>query len=179
MPLPALPPSNTRRLWVQYNDNVYDHSFQLRGRTDATAADLMVVAADFLNALDSALYQIFVLGAEFADVGTNVRNPVTWTGASEYGTAPMPTINAPRELAWEGRSSDGRLTSVSIYGSNVATPADYRFQADESATLTAARAVLVAAADAGIIGTISNARPIWKTYVNFNFNSYYEVKRRG
>lgn len=175
----ALPPSNTRRLWVNYNDGVNDHSIMFRGDTDVGAGDLMTVADDFLTALSPGMYAIIVTSVEFADVGTNIRNPVTWTGSSGYGTGVMPAVNAPREVAWEMRSADGRLGSYSMWGLNFATPAAYRILYGIETEMDDAYAVLVAAHNVGTLCTISGARGVLKTYYNVNFNSYWEEAARG
>lgn len=174
-----LPPSNTRRLWVNYNDGVNDHQLMLRGTTDATPADLMAVADAFLVALADTLYAISVAGADYAEVGTNISNPQVWSGSSGYGTGAMPDVNAPREFAWEMRSNDGRLGSYSMWGINAATPPAYRILFGANADLDAARAVLIGAHNVGTLCTISGQRGVLKTYYNVNFNSYWEEQARG
>lgn len=177
--MPALPPSNTRRLWVLYNDGVNDHKLMVRGDTDVNAGDLMDVVHNVLTELTPALYAISVAGAEFADVGTNVSNPVSWTGSSGYGSGAMPDVNAPREVSFEFRSADGRLGSYSIFGMNIATPPAYRILYGANADLDGAWALWVAAHNVGTLCTISGQKGVFKTYYNVNFNSYWEVQARG
>jgi hypothetical protein len=175
----ALPPENTRRIWVEYFDGVNNHEVMLRGDTDTTVGELMEVAHDFFTALEPKLYVITIIGVRYAETGSTISNPEVWTGDPSYGTGAMPAINAPREIAFEGRSPDGRLVSYSMFGSSVSTPADYRFSLGEDADLDNARNVLSVAHAAGILCTISGSSAILKTYINFNFNSYWEREARG
>lgn len=177
--MPALPPSTTARVWVHYNDGVYNHSIQMRPAAAVPASAALAVIQDFLEAIEGALYNISITGVEVAGAGTDVRNPMGWTGAAEYGTGVMPAVNAPRELRWQFRSTDGRQGSLSMFGGNFATPDNYRFLPTVSADYDAGVTVLTNAAVAGQFVTISGLAPVVKNYVSVNFNSYWEAERRG
>ena len=174
-----LPPENTRRFWLQYHDGVNSHELMVRGDTDTTPADIIVVLDEFLTELDPVLYEITIEGARYADASETVSNPVTWDGAATYGSGFQPVVNGPREIAFEFRSTDGRKGSVSVYGYNGSTPADYRFGSGEVAALDDARDTLSGAHADGTLCTISGLRGIFKTYINVNYNSYWERRARG
>lgn len=175
----ALPPENTQRFWVAYYDGWYNHELMLRGRTDTTNGDFITIVQDFMAAISTAFYAITLTGYRHADAGDTFSNPVTLAGTITFGSGVMPGANAPRELAWEGRSNDSRLVSYSMYGYAGATPNVYRFQAEDIGALSDARDVLDGAHDDGLLCTISGLKAEMKGYINFNFNSYYEEKRRG
>lgn len=177
--MPALPPETTQRYWLEYNDGIYTHELMLRGRVDTTIGDFETIYTDLFTALDAVLFTGNVTGARFSEAGETFSNPVTPPAIGSYGTGTMSGASAPRELAWEGRSSDSKLVSYSIYGWAGATPDVYRFQPEANVALNNARLVLDAAHAAGYLCTISGLRAIIKPYTNFNFNSYWERQRRG
>jgi len=172
-------PNNTQRWWFEYFDGVNNHELMLRGDTDATTGDMISVFSDFITALDPVLHEITVIGGRYADQGSNISNPFTYDGAPTSGTGELSEALAPREISYEGRSNDGRIVSYSMFGLLGTTSGNFRYAAGENAALDAARAVLVAAANAGVLVTISGGKPIFKTYINLNYNSYWERQARG
>jgi len=175
----ALPPESTQRFWVAYYDGLHNHELMLRGRTDTTTGDFITIVQNLFEALDTVLYATTLTGYRHAESGDTFSNPVTLSGVVTFGTGVMPGANAPRELAFEGRSNDSRLVSYSVYGFAGATPNTYRYQAEDNAALSDARDILEGAHASGLLGTISGLRAFMKGYINFNFNSYYEEKQRG
>lgn len=174
----AINPNNTVRFYLDYSDGINGHTLIARLIAPATAASAASRVNDFLTDLAPALNQISIVGARLSAAGSNVSNPVAWTYASTYGTGTLTGDNAPRELRFQGRSTDGRRCSVSVYGTKIATPVDYRVQAGENAAIDAAITRLTTASAFGVFATISGLVPIWKTYCSFNFNSYWEQEAR-
>jgi len=176
--MPALPQSNTARFWLDYSDGVNEHSMTFRISNSVTLVTIKSQVDNFLTQLDTSLYLISILGCRVAVEGSNVTNPTTWTGNSTFGSGAMPIANAPRELRFIGRSTDGRRNSVSVYGYNGATPEIYRIN---SATSPAVEDAITALANASALGvglTISHGVPVWKNYASFNFNSFWEKEAR-
>jgi len=136
------------------------------------------VAADFFEALDPSMYLLTIGTPTEYEINSTVGFPVAWTGASTYGTGTMPVVNAPRQLRWEGYSLGGHRCSFAMWGGDFTVPNKYRFQAGDNADYTAARAVLVAAMAAGTICAIDGTGANVKSYINVNFNSFWERKAR-
>lgn len=174
-----LAPSNTRRWWFEYSDGVNNHELMFRGGTDTTTGDMISLFSDFMTAIDSALYLTTVLGGRFADVGENISNPFTYDGPPDFGTGEMPVVRAPLEISFEGRSTDGRKVSYSVYGMLGTPSSTYRYLNGEYPALDAGLAELAGASASGTLKTISGLRPIFKTYINLNYNSYWERRARG
>jgi hypothetical protein len=176
----GLPPENTPRLLVDYNDGIHDHTLTWRfaNRTSSVAA-AMDAANAFLQALSPSWYAITILGARTIDEGSHISRPVGWTGDAAYGTGAMPAVNAPRELRFEFRSPDGHKGSLGVYGVNVATPATYRLPATLFTFVSDARAELITATDIASLVAIDGLAVFVKEYANINFNSYWERKARS
>jgi hypothetical protein len=174
-----LPQNNTARLWVDYNDGENDHSLQVRFLApDTTLAIAMTYAGEFFEAIEDFLYEITINGARFAAAGSDISLPATWSGASTYGTDPMPTLLAPRETRWVGRTQNGRRVSFSVYGCKYTSPDTFRIVSD-GANLPNLGVVLINdASDDGAFVAIDGFRPTMKNYVDVNFNSYWEAEAR-
>lgn len=173
-----LPEDNTARLWVSYDDGYNEHSVMFRTSNPLDIEGGISYADQFLAALAPILYEITITGARFATVGTNVSNPVLWTGASTYGTFLMPQELAPRALTFLARSSGGRRARWSVYGLSLPTPANYRITNSEEAAVLAANTVLNAAQNDGWAVTIDGLNPVTYPYADVNFNSYWEAEAR-
>jgi hypothetical protein len=174
----ALPASNTARAWLDYSDGVNEHSMMFRFGPSVTQLTINSRIDTFLDSLDTVLYLITVIGLRLAVAGSNVTNPASWTGNATYGTGTMPVSNAPRELRFIGRSTDGRQNSVSVYGFDGATPDTYRITSAANPVIEAAILSLANSAAVGVGLTVSGQPPIWKAYASFNFNSYWEKEAR-
>ena len=174
----ALPSNNTNRLVVKYNDGLHNHNLLLRFPEGVTDAAVLTVAEDFLTALDPSLYLVTILGVVEYEINTNVGFPVAWTGPATFGTGAQPAVNAPRQLRWEGYSFGGHKVSFSMWGGDFTVPSTYRFQDTVQADFTAGRNVLYAAMNAGTLCAIDGTQANMKTYINVNFNSYWERKSR-
>jgi hypothetical protein len=164
---------------VDYNDGENDHSLQVRFLApDTTLAIAMTYAGEFFEAIEDFLYEITINGARFAAAGSDISLPATWSGASTYGTDPMPTLLAPRETRWVGRTQNGRRVSFSVYGCKYTSPDTFRIVSD-GANLPNLGVVLINdASDDGAFVAIDGFRPTMKNYVDVNFNSYWEAEAR-
>lgn len=174
-----LPQNNTSRAWVEYNDGVNDHVAMFR--FDATAlsvAAALSLYADFLSDIEEFLYLITIAGAKWAEQGSDISVPVTWPGASTYGSDPMATLLGPRETRWVGRDTSGRRVSFSLYGCKYTSPDSYRI-ISSGANLPNLGVIAINTASAdGAMLTIGGNRATMKNYVDVNFNSYWEAEAR-
>ena len=173
-----LPPSNTARAWLDYADAFNQHSIMFRIAPTATLVTIKSQIDAVMLQLSPVLTLLTVVGFRVAVIGSNVTNPSPWTGAATYGSGTLLDSNAPRELRFIGRSTDGRQNSVSVYGFSGATPGDYRIDASESADVSDTILALANASALGVGLTISGQVPVWKPYASFNFNSYWEKEAR-
>lgn len=174
-----LPPNNTARTWTDYSDGINEHSLMVR--FDATAlsvADALGFVANFLLDISDSLYQLTIIGARWAEQGSNIAIPVTWPGDSTYGTNPLPPKDAPRELRWEGRDQGGRKVSYAVYGTNITTPDIFRVISSGANLPNLGVLAINAGSAEGCFQTIGGNRPTMKNYVNVNFNSYWEAQMR-
>lgn len=175
-----LPPNGTARVWVDYSDGINDHSLMVRYDAEVTDASTALSAADaFLAALSPQLYLLTVTGARAQAAGTHISFPVVWDGDDTYGSGAMPGALAPRQLCFLGRTAGGRRVRWFVFGSKMDTPADFRFDLDDDASLENAYNIIVGSQLVGAFIAIDGANPVNYPYVDVNFNSYYEEKARG
>lgn len=174
----ALPSNNTNRLVLKYFDGIHNHNLLMRFPEAISDAAVLAVMHDFLTAAAESLYLLTIVSVTEYTINTNVGFPVVWTGDATYGTGAQPAVNAPRQLRWEGYSFGGHKVSFSLWGGDFSTPATYRLQAGDNADFAAARQVLFDAMGAGTICAIDGDPANMKTYVNVNFNSFWERKAR-
>ena len=174
-----LPQNSTSRTWVKYNDGVNEHELMTRFDSEAiSVADALGAVADFWVAIEEFLYEINIVEARWAEVGSNISLPVTWPGLASYGVDPMPSLLAPRETRWEGRDQNGKRVSFSQYGCKYTTPDIYRIISSGSNLPNLGVIAINANSAIGAFMTISLLRPTMKNYVNVNFNSYWEAEAR-
>lgn len=174
----ALPNNNTARLVIPYNDTQHNHKLLVRFPEDVADSTVMGVVANFFTAIAESMYLITVgTPTEYA-INSAVGFPVTWTGDATYGTGTMPVVNAPRQLRWEGYSLGGHRVSFAMWGGDFTVPNKYRLQAADNTDYAAGGVVLRNAMAAGTICAIDGTGANIKSYVNVNFNSYWERKAR-
>lgn len=174
----GLPVNNTGRLVLRYNDGVNNHNLLMRFPETVTDAAVQAVMQDFLAALEPSLYLITIIGLTEYAINSNVGFPVAWTGDASYGSGTMPDVAAPLQLRWEGYSFGGRKVSFSMWGGSFVVPDQYRYQAGAVAAFDDARQVLFDAMGAGTICAIDGIAANMKTYININYNSYWERQAR-
>jgi hypothetical protein len=175
----ALPPENTARLYVDYNDGVNLHTLVVRYNEDPGQLLVALAHADAVfTEMSPNLYAVTIAGARFSLKGSNVTNPAVWSGAASYGAGVMPAVSAPLQFMFGGKSQDGRLVAWYFFGCKLAVPATYRYAGGVVAGLDDTGDAIAAAGLAGAFLTISGAVPLVKTYVNVNWNSYWEAEPR-
>lgn len=174
-----LPQNNTARFWVDYNDDVNEHTAMVR--FDATVLDVpsaLDTYHEFLTDISDFLYEITIIGARWAEQGSDISIPVTWPGDSTYGTDFMPPLLGPRQTRWEGRDSSGRKGSLSLYGCKYTTPDSYRIISIGANLPNLGVLAINAGSALGSFQSIGGNRMNMKNYVNVNFNSYWEAEAR-
>jgi hypothetical protein len=177
---PAIDPRNTFRLWVNYNDSIYDHALQFRYDGDVTSeSDVMEVADTYLTALSDNIHTITIGVVEFAGEGTNVRNPVVWGFAASYGSGAMPTVQAPRYVEFTGKDGTGHRWHLTQFGVNITNPDDWVLRGEALGHIDDARSALQTAFNVGTIISINKLKVRVNLEVPVGYNDHFVVQARG
>jgi len=178
--LTPLPTNGTPRVWVEYNDGVNQHKLMIRYAASGPSVDeVLTMAASIFDALDPNWYAISITGARAASSGSDISFPVTWPGASSYGTDTMPLNRAPLELRFLGRDQSGRKVSWSFWGGKFTVPDTYRFPYSVGGSVADVIDSITAAGESFAFLTINLLQPQIYQYADVNYNSYWERQRRG
>lgn len=183
MPLPALPANSTPRLFVDYNDTYNDHVLIFRYEPEFAPTDLDAWVSAFLSDLEPVMVDGWnVTGCRYQEAGSIITLPVTMplTGAFVASSSQvLDAREAPRQVKFVGRGEGtGRRNSIGVFGLVFVTPPTYRFTGVLPTWASAARNTLVSES-ANFGTTIGGDRTDWYTYVNVNYNSYWETSARG
>lgn len=177
MALPPLPASNTERYWMVYDVDGNQHKMQMRVPNGHPSASVESAYTQLLNALAPSLWQIDVIRLERAVQGSDVRNPVAWTGATSFGLGAPADITQAATYSFVGRSNDGRKNRVFVFGAKNVGQDDYRYLTAESADVAAALVVLNGLPNAFL--SISGLKPLYSGYANVNINQHWVKALRG
>lgn len=182
-----LNPNFTRRVYVDYEVANVPHEMQLRLSATASIIDTLDNLYYILNFCSSALPTSWVVtGVRHSAAGSDISVPYDYSASELFGftgadTNPFSPVNHPRQLNYVGRSfTSGRRWRLGLYGCNFTVPANYRLGPGETVFASAeVFAALAGMASAGQLRTIDGTEPVVYSYVNVNFNSYWETERRS
>lgn len=193
MPLPIVAPNNTARLFVDYitgaQPSSAEHTLMCRyDQSRLTASDAADGIGRLLMAIGAANLRAGwkVLRLRNASQGNDFSVPVTMPSAitSFVGTANI-NYNARLETVeetFQGRSaSTGRRVDVSLYRAMADCDASFRVLASGSGVgsmVTAIVGRLNADVFAGHWLAVDGSGPVWSSYMNQNYNSYWERRLR-
>jgi hypothetical protein len=172
----ALNPNNTRRYFLNYSTSAAAHTMMLRTTTAVNAFSASFIFNDIFTAWASDLSLVTVNSMEMAEKGTNVRNPVLYSGAATFGAAAEVGNLAPRQICFLGRSTDGRRARLFLFGYKGATPTDWRFTVADHAAVGTVYNLLNS--NPGVFLSISELATVKYNYADVNFNSYWERELR-
>lgn len=173
---PTLPTNNTRRYFLDYTVGNVQHTLCVRTSNNTTAAEASTDIGGFLTALAPVLRQITITGLRLADAGSNVTNPVTWSGAATYGSGNQPLEDVPKYISFIGRDVVGDRVRVFVFGVNLGPDANWRITTTENTAI--ANAINHLKTRTTTFLSIRYAAPIWKPYANFGFHAYWQRQRR-
>jgi hypothetical protein len=174
-----LNPNNTGRFWLAYTDGVNPHEMMVRYGVGADLATIKESVHNFLTTQEGKLYLITILGARFSGPGSNVSSPTIWTGSADYGTGEMPAERAPFEGCFLGRTSGGRRMRLFLYGLTWAVPGTFRIASAGGNEVETGLDAIMTGQDDGVFWAIDNLRPTMYTYMDVQYNSYWEEQARG
>lgn len=172
-----LDPSNTPRYFLDYTVAGEQHTMLIRTTEAAELPDVVETVDTFLTALGNSIFTLTVNGMRYAAPGSNVTNPVPWSGASSYGSGTGIAADTANYYDFIGRSPTGRRVRVTVFGAAISRiGTDYRAEAGASVNLDLARANLDD--DPNVWVAIDGTVPVWKAYVNLGINAYWRNEIR-
>jgi hypothetical protein len=129
MPITPLPPSNTKRYFIEQNVAGEVHYIQVRcgpGVTDAGA--LARFQTDFALLTSQMHDDVSFTNLYVADLGSDIRNPVAgWTPIDGASGSNMPVELHPKTLCLRGRSSTGRKVRMFLWGMDPALTEEWKY----------------------------------------------------
>lgn len=176
MALPALPEDNTKRYFLDYSHAGVNHTLVVRTNNSVSDAAVISQIDAFLTDMAPMLQTIDVVGLRVAVQGSNVTNPISWTGSPTFGAAAALAVSRPNFLSFTGRGTDGRKVRITVFGRNQSPTDNYRVTNAENAAVGDALAQL--AFVTGIFTTISGSQPVWNQYANAGSNAYWQREVR-
>lgn len=182
-----LPQNNTDRLFFDYitgsNATSVRHTVQMRIAPEVT--DPAASQASFFNLLSALGAGTFrsgwrVEGVRFQAAGTDFSLPLTLSANLQafVGTGGSPGYLARFEAVeetFQGRSTtSGRRVDISLY--RALSDANTNFR---TGMPVAVQTALSVASGSGDFVCVDGTLPIWYTYINSNYNSYWEARVRS
>jgi hypothetical protein len=172
----ALPPSNTARYKVVYFANGHQHSVIVRASGAHSPSGFGTWFDGLMTILDPIWSELSINRVDFAASGSDIFNPVTsGIEGNVYGSGTPAGLLHPQFLAFQGRTSGGHKTRLSLYGVGVEEN-DYRFNTGDVAEVDAA--VTYMQTTSPYAKGIDGITPTWYSYANTGFNAYWQRKER-
>ena len=173
----ALPPSNTQRWFVDYQQGTYQHTLVVRGSPTATQETVDANVTTFLTAIGTEFVESHIIGVRHAAVGSDVTLPVeSGLIGDSFGSGPTTAYHSATAVSFTGRSENGHKWRVSVFGYKNAL-GDYRLQASEATWVFNGIAALDAAFMSFVV--IDGGQPIINAYANLGVNDHWLKKARG
>jgi len=174
-----LDPTNTARVFLDYETCGENHTAMLRYSALGSVSDCFDIWQTMLGSMNTFLHQITITGARNAVVGSNITNPVTWTGDATYGGDPGPHYASAQYIDFIGRDVQGRRVRSAFFGAAFlfdGTQDDFRFQAADFAFVVTC--VTALEGDPGNAVTINGLAATWHLYGNGGVNAYWRNQIR-
>lgn len=172
----ALPASNTARFKLRYNDGFNEHALVMRANTSNAHTAAQALDA-FLVAHGAVIAQITIVGLEYAPIGSDIFNPVTWDQSATYGTGTLAALERPYTYSYTGRSTGGHKCKVFLFANNVHGTGSWRIPTATGNFVEEALAALVTFSSCFL--AIDGLVPVWHAYANQGANDHWMRKARG
>jgi hypothetical protein len=167
-----LPPNSTRRYFLNYTVGGLQHTLQMRTVEAVTDAGAAFALDQFMDILSPALFLVTINNLERANLGSNIRNVIPWTGNLTYGIAPQDDHDRPNFISFVGRSPGGRRVRATVFGWNGPDDANYRYVQGENVQVDNAYAHLNLASGTWI--AVDGQEALFHLYGNYGFNAYWQ-----
>lgn len=177
MPLPPLPPNNTSRYKLQYVTGNIAHELQNRTAVGITAAAASSLFVSVLTAISADLWSLTVTGMTFAPAGSDIFNPVTFTGTTAFGLGSPSLEESIRSLSVVGRTTGGRKVKFLLFGFKGNKTDNMRITPAENANVGNMLGQIAAASSQFF--AIDGLKPIYASYVNVDYNDHWQRFIRG
>jgi len=174
-----LDPTNTARVYLDYSTCGENHTAMLRYSALGSISDCFDIWQTMLGAMNTFLHEIVIIGARASAVGSNITNPVTWTGDDTYGGDPGPHYATAQYVDFIGRTVTGRRVRSAFFGASAyfdGTTDDFRYQAADFPFVVTC--VTALESDPGNAVGIDGLVPVWHLYGNGGVNAYWRNKIR-
>lgn len=177
MPLTPLPADNTKRMFLIVLHGTHLHSTQIRVLDTVPESTLVTNVAFDFNLLKSQMYNdASIVGVEFAQKGSNVRNPAPgW--ATIFGTGPA-TPNAQhyaRSFSMRGRSANGRKVKMLLWGIDAGEQPDWELNPGVGDFTTFVSSVQTRAS---MYLSIDELKPVWYSNLLEDYNDHWVKEDR-
>jgi hypothetical protein len=177
MPIVALPPSNTARYKLQYTVGGLQHEVQnlVGPAVDNNSASLAFV--QLFTRLNADLYLVSIQGMTFAPAGSDIFNPVAYSGALSFGAGAPAPEQAIRSISFVGRTPTGRKARHFVYGFKANLTDNMRITIAENANVAAWITDLATYAAQWL--AIDGVKPVYAGYGNLDYNDHWQKEIRG
>lgn len=180
MPVVAIDPTNTARMFLDYTVGGAPRSVTLRFSNGDNARSKLGNVHSFIDSQSAAFGNNVVFsGARLAGKGSNVTVPLDWVAID--GTAPAAIENPNKTLfaSIVGRDDTGHKVRWFWYGLFFgAPPADYRIDGESFPLVTGFFVDFQAFVAANSVLTINLLPPTINDYVNVGYNAYHQRQAR-
>jgi len=172
-----LPTSNTSRLLVDYRVNGVDrHTAMFRFGLGTTPSEAVDKVGGALTELDDAFYTDTIFeSARWAEAGSDVSFPVTWTpfnGATAAGSRPVDF--RARFLSFVGRSITGRNWHLSLFGVTLNVDADFIILDSDAPLVASVRDALLSSPEPVVCIDLQEIIPL--NYFTSRVSAYWQRK---
>jgi len=177
----STPPSNTARVWIDYNVDGQGHSIQFRVSSISLAGSVVSVFRDFVSAnLANFFTETVFSAARAAEEGSNVTNPIDFGSALTGTGGAIPGIYSQVFASIVGRDTAGAKARWYLYGiaDTAAFPDDFRVVLSEERDFATVMSDLRDVIEELSITTVSGGIPVINPYTNIGINAYYQRKAR-
>lgn len=185
--MPDFNPNNTSRIWVTYTSVGIEHEMLFRAALPNVDTTFVSTVQSICSAMADVMRQDDAFtSARYADVGSDFSFPIPWTVIDGTATNTLSQGDPEsRFVSFLGRDNfvGARVRFELFSGSNILyTDTNNRFAAGDIAELDAIVAALTTAATVPLtnarLTTISKGQPIFYSYINSGWNSYWQRKQR-
>lgn len=181
-----LDPTNTGRVWVDYQANTRLHTVMFRyedtAPPSAPPGAFMEQVADFMDLAAAFMPTDYSLQAvRYSGQGEHVSHALDVPSGITAGAYTLAPSDVPAFISFVGRTFGGRRTRIYFLGIGrdpSETPegtSKYRLTTAQNAAVAALQNAL----DTSLVVGIDNTHPDFHEYANLGYNAYWQRKARG